>query len=183
MNKRIMLVSILAILIIAVSGCTDPDDTPPVTIPEEIEASAADLIVLKNVPDGFEYLGAPPTTIDEIKRGYVDFPGIVDAAEGIYQSDDIEVSVIVSECEDETSAEEMLNQYKSGFSELPSGTRFSEESFNGHFATRIKDYTTSGGDQVARYTYVWNNGSFVFLVEGNSDDYALTRTIAEATGY
>jgi hypothetical protein len=183
MNKRIMLVSILAILIIAVSGCTDPDNTPPVTIPEEVEASAADLIVLKNVPDGFEYLGAPPTTIDEIKREYVDFPGIVDAAEGIYQSDDFEVSIIVSECEDKTSAEEMLDQYKSGFSELPSGTRFAEESFNGHSATRIKDYGTFNGDQAARYTYAWNNESFVFIVEGNSDDYASTRMIAEATGY
>ena len=182
MNKKIMIISIFAVLMIAMSGCINNDDTP-INVPGEVEPSVANLILLKEVPTGFEYLGAMPTTIDTIKRKYADIAGIVDVAEGIYKDNDgIDVYIIAIECEDEASADDFVYQYKDSFPELPSGTRFAEESFNGHFATRIKDYTTFNGDQVERYTYVWNNGKFVFIVEGNTENYSSTRMIAEATG-
>ena len=181
MNKRIILTLTFAVLMIAISGCIDGDDRP-VTVPEDVEPSIANLILLKDIPVGFEYLGAMPTTIDDIKDEYADVAGIVDVAEGIYAySDGTDVYIISIECEDDASADNFVYQYKQSFPQLRSGTRFVEESFNGHFATRIKDYTTFNGD-VERYTYVWHNGKFVFIVEGNTDDYSLTRMIAEATG-
>ncbi|MBN1134929.1 MAG: hypothetical protein JXA38_08530 [Methanosarcinaceae archaeon] len=181
MNKRIMLTLIFAVLMIAISGCFEGDDTP-VTVPEYVEPSVENLILLKDIPLGFEYLGAIPTTIDDIKDKYADVAGIVDVAEGIYMySDGTNVYMIAVECEDEASADNFVYQYKQSFPQLRSETRFVEESFNGHFATRIKNYTTFNGD-VERYTYVWNSGKFVFIVEGNTDDYSLTRMIAEATG-
>jgi len=181
MNRKIMLISTLAVLMIAMSGCTDPVDNPE--IPEDVVPGAANLIVVKDIPAGFEYIGAMPTTIDEIKNEYADVAGIVDAAEGIYKNTDgTDVYIIAIECEDNAAADDLVYQYKDSFPELPSGTRFAEESFNGHFATRIKEYSTDNGERVERYTYVWNNGKFVFIVVGNTDDYSLTRAVAEATG-
>ena len=181
MNKKNMLIFSLTVLAIVMSGCIDPNDTPEVTTGNE-EFTAANLIVVQN-PAGFEYLGAPPTSIDEIKSDYVNVAGIVDAAEGIYQNaDSVEVHIIVVECEDSTAADEFVDQYKLSIPPLARGTQFVEESFNGHFATRIMDYTTMGGEQVARYSYLWSNNNFVFIVNGNTEDYTLTRTLADATG-
>ncbi len=182
MNKKIMLVFTLTVLAIVMSGCVDPEDTPEVTTGNEV-LTAADLIVVKNIPSGFEYLGAPPISVDDIKSEYVDVAGIVDAAEGIYQNADLaEVHLIVVECENSTAAGEFINQYKLSIPMLANGERFVEQSFNGHFAIRIVDYTTMNGEQVARYSYLWNNDNFVFVVEGNTADYMLTRSLAEATG-
>lgn len=44
------------------------------------------------------------------------------------------------------------------------------------------DYSTVGGEQVARYAYLWSNGNFVFIVNGNTEDFTQTRALAEATG-
>ena len=182
MNKKIMLLLSLTVLVILMSGCVDPNDTPETTTGNE-ELTAANLIVVKNIPAGFEYLGAPSTSVDDIKSEYVDVAGIVDAAEGIYQdADSIEMRITVVEFEDSTVADEFVNQYKLSLPPLARGTQFVEESFNDHFATRIMDYTKMGGEQVPRYAYLWSNDNFVFIVNGNTADYTLTRALAEATG-
>ena len=182
MNKKIMLIFSLTVLAIVMSGCVDPNDTPEATTGNEVLA-AADLIVVQNIPSGFEYLGAPPTSVDDIKNEYVDVAGIVDVAEGIYQdADSVDLRITVVEFEDSTAADEFVNQYKLSLPPLARGTQFAEESFNGHFATRIMDYTTVGGEQVARYAYIWSNGNFVFIVNGNTEDFTQTRALAEATG-
>ena len=182
MNKKIMLIFSLTVLAIVMSGCVDPNDTPETTTGNE-ELTAANLIVVNNIPSGFEYLGAPPTSVDDIKNEFVDVTGIVDAAEGIYQdADSVELRITVVELEDNTAADEFVNEYKLSLPPLARGTQFVEESFNDHFATRIMDYTTVGGEQVPRYAYLWSNDNFVFVVNGNTDDYTLTRALAEATG-
>ena len=182
MNKKIMLIFSLTVLAIVISGCIDPNDTPETTTGNEV-LTAANLIVVQNIPSGFEYLGAPPTSVDDIKNEYVDVAGIVDVAEGIYQNaDSVDLRITVVEFEDSTAADEFVNQYKLSLPPLARGTQFAEESFNGHFATRIMDYTTVGGEQVARYAYLWSNGNFVFIVNGNTEDFTQTRALAEATG-
>ena len=182
MDKKIMLIFSLTVLAIVMSGCIDSNDTPETTTGNEI-LTAADMIVVKNIPSGFEYLGAPPISVDDIKSEYVDVAGIIDAAEGIYQNaDSVELHIIVVEFEDNTAADEFVYQYKSVFSPLATGSRFAEESFSDHFATRITDYSTVNREQVAHYSYLWSNGNFVYIVSGNTEDYTLTRALAEATG-
>ena len=183
MNKKIMLIFSLMVLAILMSGCIDDSiDTPEATTGNE-ELTAADLIVVQNIPSGLEYLGAPPTSVDDIKNDYVDVAGMVDVAEGIYQdADSVELHIIVVEFEDSDAADEFVDQYKLSLPPLARGTQFAEESFNGHFATRIMDYTTVGGEQVARYSYLWSNDYFVFIVNGNTEDFTQTRALAEATG-
>ena len=182
MNKKIILIFSLTVLAIVMSGCVDPNDTPEATTGNEV-LTAANLIVVQNIPAGFEYLGAPPTSVDDIKHDYVDVAGIVDAAEGTYQNtDSVEVHITVVELEDSDAAENFVIQYKSGFMPLRNGDRFTYPSFNGHTVTRIVDYSTMGGEQVARYAYLWSNGNFVFIVNGNTEDFTQTRALAEATG-
>ncbi|MCL7411890.1 MAG: hypothetical protein M8350_08850 [Methanosarcinaceae archaeon] len=183
MNKKTMLIFSLTVLAILMSGCVDDStDTPDATSGNEV-LTAANLIVVQNIPSGLEYLGAPPRSIDDIKREYVDVAGIVAAAEGIYQdaySDEMHITAV--EFDDSDAAENFVNQYKLSIPPLAKGERFVEESFNGHFATRIVDYSTYGGEQVARYSYLWSNDKFVFIVDGNTEDFTQTRALAEATG-
>ena len=182
MNKKIMLIFSLTVLAIVMSGCVDPNDTPETTTGNE-ELTAANLIMVQNIPSGFEYLGAPKTSVDDIKNEYVDVAGMVDAAEGIYQdADSVELRITVVEFEDSNAADDFVNQYKLSLPPLAIGTQFAEELFNGHFATRIMDYTATGDGPVARYSYLWSNDMFVFIVNGNTEDFTQTRALAEATG-
>lgn len=177
-----MLIFSLTVLAILISGCVDPNETPE-SITEDDVLTAANLIVVKNIPASFEYLGARPTSVDDIKHDYVDVAGIMGAAEGIYKdADSVEVRITVVELENNTAADDFVNQYKLSIPALAKGDRFAEESFNDHFATRIVYYPTVNGEQVPRYSYLWNSDNFVFIVYGNTGDYALTRTLAEATG-
>lgn len=111
------------------------------------------------------------------------FPGSLVGAEGVYKySDGSDFYVNVVELEDSDSAEGLIFAYKSSFKQLSTGNRFVEEPLNGHFATKITDHVTVGGDQVPRYSYIWQNETFVFLVNGNTEDAALIKELAEATG-
>ncbi len=182
MNKKIILIFSLTVLAIVMSGCVGSTDAPEATTGNEV-LTAANLIVVQNIPSGFEYLGAPPRSVDDIKHDYVDVAGIVDAAEGIYQdADSVEMHITVVELEDSDAAENFVIQYKSGFTLLRNGDRFTYPSFNGHTVTRIVDYSTMNGEQVARYAYLWSNDNFVFIVNGNTEDFTQTRALAEATG-
>ena len=112
-----------------------------------------------------------------------DVAGIVGVAEAIYQNaDSVDLRITVVGCEDNTVADEFVNQYKLSLPPLARETQFAEESFNGHFATRIMDHTTVGGEQVARNAYMWSNDNFVFIVNGNTEKFTQTRALAETTG-
>jgi len=182
MNKKRILIFSLTVLAILISGCVDPNEKPE-TITEDDVLTAANLILVQNIPVGFEYLAAPPTSVDDIKNEYVDVAGILDAAEGIYKdANSVEVRITVVELENNTAADDFVEQYKLSIPRLAKGDRFVEESFNGHFSTRIAYYSTVNGEQVPRYSYLWNNDNFVFIVYGNTKDFTLTRALAEATG-
>ncbi|WP_406655687.1 hypothetical protein V7O62_07830 [Methanolobus sp. ZRKC2] len=193
MVNKLILVSVLIVLVLCVSGCTD-EQTPESgqenanttndgNSSDITEMSSEDLAVIADLPEGYEYLGSPSLTAEDVQEDYVNSSGVVAAAEGLYKVDSVDLYVDVIEFESPELAEEFVSDYISSFDELPSGTRFEEDSFNGHSVTRIKTYATVGGEDVARYTYVWSNENFVFVVGGATDDYSIVRTLAEATGY
>lgn len=180
MNVKVLMISLIALLLVAMSGCTEPaEPEDPVTTAN----LSVDGVVLENVPEGFEYLGVHSLELKDVKESYADVPGIVQASEGIYNRDSVYYFVIAIELENAEAADEFVAQYKASFTSLANGDRFVEESFNGHDATRVTKYITSNGDQVPRYHYVWTNENFVFVVRGNTDDSAIVMELAEATGF
>ncbi len=192
MVNKLVLVSALIIMMLFVSGCTDeqnPDSGQENNVTDVgenadiTEMSAEDLATVDDLPESYEYLGAPTLTVEEVQREYVNSSGITDASEGFYKADSVDLYIDVIELESPEIAEEFVSEYRSGFRELASGTRFTEESFNDHSAVRIKTYSTVGGEDVPRYTYIWSNDRFVFVVGGATEDYTMLSTIAEATGY
>ncbi|MEA1985341.1 MAG: hypothetical protein U9N13_06780 [Euryarchaeota archaeon] len=181
-NKLTILLAIFVITMVAVSGCTDKDATGG---EETVELTVIDMVTLKEIPAGFEFLGARDILVSDVQAEYANVSGVVGAADGIYRNGDdkVEIHIVAIECADADAAEELVVQYKSSFTPLARGDRFVEQSFNGHFATRILDYTTVDSEQVERYSYVWSNNSIVFDVSGGTSDATLTRSFAEATGF
>ena len=179
MNKKVMLIFSLTVLAITMSGCIDPNDTTEAL-------TAADLIVVQNIPTGFEYLGAPPEskTLPDVKSKYVETSdSIIDARKGFYRdSGNDDTYIMVIECTTPDAAESLVNEHRSQFKSLAVGQRFVDDQFNGHSVVRIIDYRLFDSEQVPSYSYVWSNEKFVFIVKGNTADYTLTRALAEATG-
>ncbi|NPE29508.1 hypothetical protein HNV12_16420 [Methanococcoides sp. SA1] len=181
MNMKLLLIPFIALLLVAVSGCTDPaEPTGPIV---ETPDLSVDGVVLETVPEGFEYLGVHAVELDTVKTSYADVDGIVNASEGIYNLDSIDYFIIAIEMDSIASAEELITQYKAAFTPLAVGERFTDVSFNEHDATLVTKYITAGGEDVPRYQYVWNNENFVFLVKGNTDDATVVLDLAEATGF
>ncbi|MBN2110546.1 MAG: hypothetical protein JW705_05590 [Methanosarcinaceae archaeon] len=193
MPNKLILVSALLILMLCVSGCTQDqapesgqkvaNTTNAANSSDISEMSVEELVAIDALPEGYEYLGSPSMTVENVQTAYVNSSGIVAAAKGFYRSEDVDLYVDVIELEGPELAKGFVSEYLSGFRELPSGTRFEEDSFNGHAVTRIKTYSTVGGEQVPRYAYIWSDQSFVFVVGGATDDHSMTRELAEATGY
>jgi hypothetical protein len=192
MKKSIALISVFAVLMIAFSGCVDNNTAVNGTDSNNPETNAisnedaAGISTLETLPAGFEYVDTIPLSTDEIKSGYKadNISGIITGSEGIYRdSNNTEYHIDVIELEDEEAANNLITVYKSSFSPLSSGSRFTDESFNGHSAVKITDYITSGGKDVSRYSYIWSNENYVIVVFGNTAEEAPIRQLAEATGY
>ena len=193
MKKNIFLIAILMVLALSFSGCVeDPGPQGNVTDLENPAENESEETVFSetgavlNLPSGFEYLATlSPMSVDEIKKEYEseNVSGIIGGTKSLYKySDGTDFYVNVIEFENGDAADELVFSYKSSFKPLRIGSRFVEESFNGHFATKITDYVTNGGEDVARYTYIWKNENSVFVVHGNTDNAALIIGLAEATG-
>jgi hypothetical protein len=193
MKKSIALISVFAVLMIAFSGCVD-NNTPAVNgtdsdNPETNAISdedAAGVSTLETLPAGFEYVDTISLSTDEIKSNYEaeNVSGILTGSEGIYRdSNKTDYYIDVIELEDEEAANNFVTAYKSSFTPLSSGSRFTDESFNGHSAVKVLDYITSGGKSISRYTYIWSNENYVIVVFGNTAEEAPIRQLAEATGY
>jgi hypothetical protein len=193
MKKSIALISVFAVLMIAFSGCvdnntpaangTDSDNPETNAISDE---DAAGVSTLETLPAGFEYVDTISLSTDEIKSNYEaeNVSGILTGSEGIYRdSNKTDYYIDVIELEDEEAANNFVTAYKSSFTPLSSGSRFTDESFNGHSAVKVLDYITSGGKSVSRYTYIWSNENYVIAVFGNTAEEAPIRQLAEATGY
>lgn len=179
MKMKVLMISLIALLLVAMSGCTEPaEPEDPVTTTE----LSVDGVVLENIPEGFEYLGVHSLDVEDVKADYADVSGIVQASEGIYQLDSVDYFITAIELESSEAAKQFTTAYKNDFPD-PVIEAFAEESFNGHDATLIKKHITSNGEQVPRYHYVWTNENFVFLVKGNTDDKTTVLELAEATGF
>ncbi|MDA0524775.1 hypothetical protein [Methanococcoides alaskense] len=179
---KLLMIPFLALLLVAVSGCTDPAEPTGPAVDGVV--LSVDGVVLETVPEGFEYLGAHDVEADDIRVDYVDVEGILNASEAFYNLDSADYWIMGVEMDSVESAENFITQYKAGFGSLAVGNRFAEVPFNEHDATVITKYITAGGEyNVPRYSYVWNNENFVFLVKGNTDDAEVVLNLAKATGF
>ncbi|KKG13560.1 hypothetical protein EO98_05510 [Methanosarcina sp. 2.H.T.1A.6] len=193
MKKSIALISVFAVLMIAFSGCvdqnspavngTDSDNPETNAISEE---DLAGISTLETLPAGFEYVDTLLLPTDETKSDYKaeNVSGVLNVSEGIYKdSNETNYYIDVIELENEDSANNFITAYKASFPPLSEGSRFTDESFNGHSAVKITEYITSGGETVPRYSYIWSNENYVIIVFGNTAEEAPLRQLAEATGY
>jgi hypothetical protein len=193
MRKMIALISALAVLMIAFSGCVG-DNKPAVNETESNNSGAnaisdvnvSEISTLKTVPANFSYDVTLPLTIDEIKSGYKaeNVSGILEGSEGHYNdSNKTDYYIDVIKLEDQEATNNFIATYKSSFQPLNNVSCFTDESFNGHTAVKITDLVTSGGKTVPRYSYIWNNENYVIVVFGNTADDSRVKQLAEATGY
>ncbi|MGD9779297.1 hypothetical protein [Methanomethylovorans sp.] len=185
MKKQLSLVLIFVVLFMGFSGCVfkgndnnNSSDGPAVPV-----ESVSELVALKNIPSGFEYLGNKSITADGVNKDYAKAENVVEASEGIYKSTTLDYYVTGINFSDEASAESFVTSYKSTFQMLKNNETLKQVEFNGHEATRALSYSTVGGKQVPRYKYFWNNENFVFIIEGNSEDPAVGLDFAKAIGY
>jgi hypothetical protein len=177
---KLKIVAILCImsLMLSISGCTDT------TVEEGPEnANVSEMVVVEEIPAGFEYLGARMLSAGEILDGCCNESEFVEASEGIYKGDGFDIYVTAVETPSRDDAENLVSGYKATFPPMAKGDRFVEESINDHVATRIVWYVTSKGEDVERYAYVWNNGKYVLQIKGGTNNSLTLKEFAEATGY
>jgi hypothetical protein len=147
--------------------------------------STADISKLENLPEGFKYIGSVPLNAADIKIDYnaENISEVVGGSEGMYKYNESDFYIDVIELENSEATTNLVDAYKSSFKPLTEGSRFVDESFNGHSAVRIADHVTSEGTEIPRYTYIWGSGNHVFVVTGSTADASLVKKLAEATGY
>ncbi len=192
MKKMMALISALAVLMIAFSGCVGNGNnavngTEPGTPGANAisNGSAVDIGKLGNL-SGFEYIGSFSLNETNIKENYnaETISGIVGGSEALYKQNKTDLYVDVIELKDTEAANNLITTYKSSFPPLENNnSRFVEESFNGHSVVNITNYVTSEGKYVPRYSYIWSNKNYVIAVFGNSPECSPVRQLAEATGY
>ena len=193
MKKSIALISVFAVLIIALSGCMGSNtpaangtnsDNPKATVIYDEDAVGMNKI--KNLPIGFEYVGSFSLSKGDIKNNYKaeNVSGILGGSEGLYKgSNNSDFYLDVIKFENIAAINDFILTYKSSFTPLKKNSRFVEDPFNGHSAVRITDYVIDTEKSVPRYTYIWNNENYVLVVSGSTVDSSLVRQLAEATGY
>lgn len=147
--------------------------------------NASDISKLENLPEGFKYVGFVPLNAADIKIDYnaENVSEVVGGSEGMYKYNESDFYIDVIELENSEATTNLIDAYKSSFKPLTEGSRFVDESFNGHSAVRIADYVTAGGTEVPRYTYIWSNGNYVYVVTGSTADDSLVKQLAETTGH
>lgn len=193
MKKMVALISAIVVLIIAFSGCVGDNkpsangtgsDNPGANVISGVNVS--EISKVKTVPANFSYNATLPLTINDIKSNYKaeNVSGILEGSEGYYNDfNKTEYYIDVIKLEDQGATNNFINAYKSSFSPLDNGSRFADESFNGHSAVKITKYVTYEGKTVPRYSYIWSNEKYVIVVFGNTADNSLVKQLAEATGY
>ncbi len=163
MSKKLW-ISALLIITVLISGCIFDN--------EKIDQNSTSVIPQTSLPVGFTYMGTHETPVDIGATS-------INATEGVYRYnkvDDVYVQLIRND-----NPQELINQYKSKYKDA-NYNPFEEISFNGHSATKIKDYFTENATQVAYYSIMWTNGSSMIIV-GSSPDANAMLSLATATGH
>ena len=152
MKKMMALISALAVLMIAFSGCVGNGNsavnrTEPGTPGANAisNGNAVDIGKLGNL-SGFEYIGSFSLNETIIKENYnaENISGIVGGSEALYKQNKTDLYVDVIELKDTEAANNLITTYKSSFPPLENNnSRFVEESFNGHSVVNITNYVTS----------------------------------------
>lgn len=193
MKKTIALISVFVVLMVVFSGCVGNNttaangtnlDTPKASVISGEDA--AGICKIKNLPAGFEYIGNLSLSTDEIKSNYKaeNVSEILGGSEGLYNgSNNSDFYIDAIQLKNTQAASDFISAYKSSFKPLKEGSRFMEESFNGHSAVRMTNYITYAGKTTPRYSYIWNNENYVLAVYGSTVDSSLVRQLAEATEY
>jgi len=160
-------VSLLILLAIAVfiSGCLDNGT--------KVDNPGSDVIPKTNLPTGFTYLG-----VHDIQMVIGGNP--MNVTEGVYRYNGDEIYIQAIKNNDPSSLlsqykEDLRKEYKSDFNP------FEDIQLNGYEATKITDYSIIKGEQKARYSVVWANDKYMFLV-GKSFDNNSLMALATATG-
>lgn len=161
--------SLLILLAIAVfiSGCLDDNNGT------KVDSPGSDVIPINNLPTGFTYLGVHDIQI--IIGG-----NPLNVTEGVYRYNGDEIYIQAIKYDDPSSLlsrykEDVRKEYKGDFSP------FEDIQLNGHKATKITDYSIIKGEQKVRYSVVWANDKYMFLV-GKSFDNDSLMALATATG-
>lgn len=185
-NPKKTIASIILISIILLSGCIEDTDTEIIDNSDNTSSgidqdnfSLDSMVMVENLPSGYEYLGSPPITDDD------EFSeNIIESKEGAYRDEDnVDVFLDIIELDSESAATEFIFNYKSQYEQLSTGDRFTNLNFNGHTSTRIKTYTYAAGNQLPKYQIIWNNDNIVFIVRSNSNLESSAMNLAIATGY
>jgi hypothetical protein len=162
MSKKLWISAVLIITVL-ISGCIFDKGTN--------DNSTSMVIPQTGLPVGFTYMGTHETPVDIGGTS-------VNATEGVYKYNnvaDVYVDLIRN-----NNPQELLIQYKSKYKNA-NYNPFEEVSFNGHSATKIKDYFIENATQVASYSIMWTNGSSMIIV-GSSPDANAMLSLATATG-
>ena len=183
-NSKKTIAIILLISILVLSGCIK-DTGPKINDNSDNTSSGIgninldSMVILENLPPGFEYLGSLPINdYDEFSEN------IIKSKEGTYRDEDnFDVFLDIVELDTDASATDFILNYTSQYEQLSAGDRFTNINFNGHIATRIKTYTLMDGNQLPKYQIIWNNNNLVFIVRSNSYLENSSMNLAIATGY
>ncbi|MCZ7355798.1 MAG: hypothetical protein O8C66_07685 [Candidatus Methanoperedens sp.] len=161
MSNKSILFLILIVPAILISGCifSKPTQVTP----------QSQVIPQKNLPSGFTFMGIHEATVDIGGSS-------MNATEGVYRNnnEDIYIQVIKN---DQPSF--LVDQYKQTYKNAKYDP-FEEVLFNGHNATKVKDYETKNGKQLMTFTVIWANVDSMIIV-GSSNDSNSVLNLAAAT--
>jgi len=163
MSKKLWISAVLIITVL-ISGCIFEKGNN--------QNTTLGVIPQTELPVGFTYMGTHETPVDIGGTS-------INATEGVYRYNNVEdlyVQLIRN-----NNPQELLIQYKSKYKEA-NYNPFEDVSFNGHNATKIKDYYIENATQVPYYSIIWTNGSSMIIV-GSSPDANAVLSLATATGH
>ena len=171
--KNIICLLFISLVLAASAGCLAKDP---------VGASTSNpAIPTENLPDGFKLLAILPgensnlNMTDYIKGFYgPEEIGPANTSVDIYQwgnpGENYDAKITLIQLSDEEHAKAAVSNFKSQKTYQEQLARklpiFGNATVNGHETLEIRDIR---GDNSFRYLYLWNTGSTVALVEGNSD--------------
>ncbi len=161
MSNKFALLFILLASAIFISGCISGKDNSMKT---------SELVPKANIPPGFIFMASHETSVDINGNS-------MNANEEVYRynSEEVYVQLIKND-----NPQNLITQYKSMYKDA-NYNPFEDVTFNGHNATKVKDYSINNAKQIPYYTIIWTKGSSMMIVGSLPDDNAVL-SLATATG-